>query len=109
MAGAKPPALLLEAQERYEGARDRAKLAVSEWERADSPIVVEHSNHTLGLHPLFRAVEVAECHAEKMRAGVQAEQRRHWRVPTAQPGRSGPLTELSPAAELRSITGGKKS
>ena len=107
MGAARPPSLLLEAQERYEGARDRAKLAADEWEKAGKPIVVEHANRTLGLHPSFRAVEIAERHADRMREGVRAEERAGYRVPRVQPGRAGPLTELSPAAELRSIQGGK--
>jgi hypothetical protein len=107
VGAAKPPQLLVEALDRYEGARDRAKLAVSEWKKAGSPIIVTHSNGTVGLHPSFRAVEVAERHAERMRAGAHAQQRGLWRIPTVQPGRSEPLTERSPAAELRALKGGR--
>jgi hypothetical protein len=104
----KPLDLRLDALERYESARDRAKLVLREWERAQSPFVLEHRNGVVGAHPLYRALLDSERHVERMRQGVQAEESRRWQVPVPRPGRSRSLLpDLSPAAELRSIRGGK--
>lgn len=109
MGAAKPPQLLEEARERYRGAEKRARLAGKEWQKAGSPLTLEHANHVVGIHPLLRVVQDAERHADRMREGVRAEERGTWRIPHVRPHHPGVLGELSPAAKLRSITGGKKT
>jgi hypothetical protein len=102
------PDLHQDALQRYRDAQARAKLASVEWVKAGRPLILEHSNHVVGIHPLLRVLEVAEAHVDKLRSAVRAEERVNWRVPVPRPGRAGPmLGELSPAAELRSIQGGK--
>ncbi len=97
-----------DAEQRYRDAQSRVKLASAEWVKAGRPLILEHSNRVVGVHPLLRVLEVAEAHVDKLRAAVRSEERGNWRVPVPRPGKSGPMIEMSPAAELRSITGGKK-
>jgi hypothetical protein len=70
-------------------------------------LTLTHVNRLVGAHPLLKVLTDAELHADRMRAAVRAEERAGWRIPRVQPGKAGPLTELSPATELRSIQGGK--
>jgi hypothetical protein len=103
------PDLHQDALQRYRDAQARAKLASDEWVKAGRPLILEHSNHVVGIHPSLKVLTEAELHTDKMRSAVRAEERVNWRVPVPRPGKAGPmLGELSPAAELRSITGGKK-
>jgi hypothetical protein len=96
-----------DAVERYRDAQARAKLAADEWVKAGRPLILEHANHVVGIHPSLKVLTEAELHTDKMRSSLRAEERGTWRVPVPRPGKSGPMIELSPAAELRSIEGGK--
>jgi hypothetical protein len=97
-----------DAEQRYRDAQARAKLASDEWVKAGRPLILEHSNHVVGIHPSLKVLTEAELHTDKMRSAVRAEERVNWRVPVPRAGKAGPmLGELSPAAELRSIQGGK--
>ncbi|MGZ4357944.1 MAG: hypothetical protein ACXVRU_14160 [Gaiellaceae bacterium] len=97
-----------DALQRYRDAQARAKLASDEWEKAGRPLILEHANRVVGLHPLLRVLEVAEAHTDKLRAAVRAEERGTWRVPVPRPGRSEPMMERFPASELRAIRGGRE-
>jgi hypothetical protein len=108
MGAAKPPELLLDARQRYRDAQSRAKLAAREWKKQGSPLTLTHANHVVGIHPLLRVVMDAERHTDRMREGIRSEERGSWRVPHVRPHDPGVLGELSPAAALRSISGGKK-
>lgn len=96
-----------DAEQRYRDAQARAKLAADEWAKAGKPLILEHSNHVIGIHPSLKVLTEAELHTDKMRAAVRAEERGTWRVPVPRPGESEPPLGLSPAAELRSIKGGR--
>lgn len=100
--------LHLDAIERYSDAQARAKLASDEWVKAGRPLILEHANRVVGLHPLLRVLTDAELHTDRLRSSLRAEERGTWRIPTPRPGKAGPmLGELSPAARLRSIEGGR--
>jgi hypothetical protein len=97
-----------DAEERYRDAQARVNLAARAWEEAGKPLILEHSNRVVGVHPLLRVLTDAELHTDKLRSSLRAEERGTWRIPTVRPGKAGPLLgELSPAAALRSIEGGK--
>jgi hypothetical protein len=97
-----------DAIERYSDAQARVKLAAKAWEEAGRPLILEHSNRVVGVHPLLRVLTDAELHTDKLRSSLRAEERGTWRVPVPRPGRSEPMMERSPAAELRAIRGGRK-
>jgi hypothetical protein len=97
-----------DAEQRYRDAQARVKLAAKAWEEAGRPLILEHSNRVVGVHPLLRVLTDAELHTDKLRSSLRVEERGTWRIPTPRPGRSSPiLGELSPAARLRSVEGGK--
>jgi hypothetical protein len=97
-----------DAEQRYRDAQERAKLASKAWEDAGKPLTLTHVNRLIGVHPLLKVLTDAELHADKLRSAVRAEERVHWRVPVPRPGRSEPMMERSPAAELRAIRGGRE-
>lgn len=98
--------LLEDALEQYAGAMERLALVERAWEAADRPIVVRHGNGTVGIAPLWRALQDQEIHAERLRrpllrrghAGAQSFLDR-----AAQESRVGE-DGLSPAARLRSLS-----
>jgi hypothetical protein len=97
-----------DAEQRYRAAQERSELAAKAWEEAGKPLTLEHSNRVVGVHPLLRVLTDAELHTDKLRSSLRAEERGTWRIPTPRPGKAGPmLGELSPAARLRSIEGGR--
>jgi hypothetical protein len=97
-----------DAVARYRAAQARSELAAKRWKDEGSPLTLTHANRIVGIHPLLRVLEVAEAHVDKLRSAVRAEERVNWRVPVPRPGRSEPMMERSPAAELRAIRGGRE-
>lgn len=96
-----------DAEQRYRDAQSRVTVAAKAWEEAGRPLILEHSNRVVGVHPLLRVLTDAELYTDKLRSSLRAEERGTWRIPTPRPGKAGPmLGELSPAARLRSIEGG---
>ena len=49
------PSLLADALARYRRAKRDESMVRKLWTEAGRPVVLQHSNKTTGLHPLFRA------------------------------------------------------
>jgi hypothetical protein len=86
----------------YEGAMERVELLRAEWERLDRPLLAKGSKGQAVAHPILRALQAAECHADHLRRGL---------LPPARMGRP-PVAVPGPPSRgcmrLRSMTTGSR-
>ena len=65
-----------EAQARYEAAERRALAALAEWEGLGEPLVIEHVNGLVGVHPSLKVLIDCEAHADRLMKSLGSRQAR---------------------------------
>jgi hypothetical protein len=75
--------LVRDAEDRYLAAEARRRQAVAEWEAEGRPLTLVYPNRMVGVHPLFKGVELTAEHAERMSRPFT---RSRWFVPRIEPG-----------------------
>ena len=65
-----------EAQARYAAAERRAAAALAEWEGLGCPLVIEHVNGLVGIHPSLKVLIDCEAHADRLMKSLSHRQAR---------------------------------
>ena len=84
----------------YEGAQERAELLRAEWDRLERPLLAKGSKGQAVPHPILRALQAAERHADYLRRALLPPARMG-RPPTAVPFPPGQATRLRAVVDDR--------